>query len=141
MANSYDCDEDKDDEWSMQATRGSDGEEEKKKHVVSLRKKSDQLDRKEPPCRGHPSLERFEEFQKLDEERRVFLRKYVAENPNDFCVKCGLNVKFTDFLFATYEYEALVFCKPNCDICGSREGRICDAYQHQDYHEENCLKI
>jgi hypothetical protein len=133
MANSFDCNEDA--EWSMQAIRGSDGEEEKEKHVVSLGKKS------EPPCRGHPNSERFEEFLKLDEERRVFLRKYVAENPTHFCVKCGLNVKFTDLLFATYEYEALVLCKPNCDICGSKEGRICDAYQHKDYHEENCLKI
>jgi hypothetical protein len=127
MANLFDSSEDA--EWSMQATQGSDAEEEK--HAVSLR---------QPPCVGHPNFERFEEFLKLDEERRVFLRKYVAENPTHFCVKCGLNVKFADLLFAAYEYEALVLSQPNCHICGSKDGRICDAYQHRDYQEKNCLK-
>jgi hypothetical protein len=127
MANSFDCNTDA--EWSTQATKGSDNEEEKP--VVSL---------KQPPCRGHPNFEKFGEYLKLDEERRVFLRKYVAENPTHFCVKCGLNTMFTNYLFATYEYEALVLPRPNCHVCGSKEGRICDAYQHKEYHKEHCVK-
>jgi hypothetical protein len=126
---SYGCNEDKDDDWSTQATQGSDSEEENN----DLEKKS----KKEPPCIYHPSLEGFKEFLELD--NRALLRKYVVENPNDFCTKCGINVKFTDLLFAAYEYEAVVLSKPNCDICGGK--RICDAFQHLDYHEENCLKL
>jgi hypothetical protein len=151
---------DSDDEWSMQAIRGSDDEGdsqgEKRKqppcrdppHVkIPLRnfgEKSDvaamELGEKEPPCRGHPSLEGFKEFQKIDKERCKVLREYVINNQGDFCETCGINMRFTDHLFASYEYEALVMSKGDCKICGSKKGKICDVYKHQRYHRENCLK-
>jgi hypothetical protein len=154
------CDarKDSEDEWSMQAIRGSDDEGdsqgEKRKqppcrdppHVKipsrNFGEKSDvaAMELGEPLCRGHPSLEGFKEFQKTDKERRKFLRKYVINNRGDFCESCGLNIRFAEHLLASYEYEALVVSKGDCEICGSKQGETCDVYKHQRYHRENCLK-
>ena len=96
--------------------------------------------KKEPPCRGHPSLMGFLKFQEEDEKRCAALREYVANNRGDFCKTCGLNTKFTDRLFASNEYEALVVSERDCTICGRKDGTICDVFAHRRYHRENCLK-
>ena len=135
MATSQNYDDDIDDSWSTQATQGSDSEGENNDKKIDQR----------APARYPISEDDFVEFFEL-ETRRLSryiekAHKYRVENPEDFCIKCRLNVKYTDLLFATYEYETLVIPKPNCDICGNKEGKVCDALQHRDYHEENCLKI
>ena len=98
------------------------------------------LGKKEPLCRGHPSLEGFKEFQKIDKERCKVLRDYVANNRSDFCDTCGINIKFKDHLYASYQCEALIISKCDCKICGSKVGKICDVYKRQRYHRENCSK-
>jgi hypothetical protein len=109
---------DSDDEWSMQAIRGSDDEGdsrgEKRKqppyrdppHVKIPSRNFGE--KSEPQCRGHPSLEGFEEFEKTDKEQRKLMREYVMNNRGDFCESCGLNTRFTEHLLASYQYEALV---------------------------------
>jgi hypothetical protein len=141
---------DSDDEWSMQAIRGSDDEGgsqgEKRKqppcrdppHVKIPSRNFGE--KSEPPCRGHPSLEGFEEFQKIDSERSTEICNYVANNPKDFCETCGLNLKYTNYLLASDQFEALVISRGDCKICGSKKGKICDVYKHQQYHRENCVK-
>ena len=86
--------ENRDEDWSMQATRGSDDE----KDLSKGEKK------KEPPCRGHPSFKGFLKFQKEDEERIAFLHKYVKDNRGDFCDTCRLNMKFTYQFFANTKH-------------------------------------
>jgi hypothetical protein len=70
-----------------------------------------ELGRKEPPCQGHPSLAGFKEYQKTDNERSTEICKYAVNNPEDFCETCGLNLKYTKHLLASYQYEALVISR------------------------------
>ena len=140
---------DSEDEGSAQAIRGSDDEGdsqgEKRKQPPCrdpphVKKPSRNFGEKsEPPC--HPSLEGFEEFQKIDKERSKILREYVMNNRGDFCESCGLNTRFAEHLLASYQYEALVVSKGDCEICGSKQGETCDVYEHQRYHRDNCSKI
>ena len=130
---SYGCDEDIDSCWSTQATQGSDIEEEDNARID-----------RQPTARYPISEADFVEFFKLENQRHRryidYARRYRVENPDDFCAKCRLNVKYTQILLATYAYEALVITQHNCDICGSKEGN-CDSLKHRDYHEKICLKI
>jgi hypothetical protein len=80
------------------------------------------------------------EYKQLDQQRRKVLRDYVTNNRENFCKKCGLNVKFKNYLFASDEYQALVVSPiDGCDICGAKKNKICDVYTHQRYHHRNCL--
>ena len=74
MATSHNRNEDKDDDWSTQATQGSDSEEENNE------KKSDQ----QPPPRYPVSLDEFAEFFELDNRR---LRRYIIDNPRKYSVE------------------------------------------------------
>ena len=109
---------DSDDERSMQTTQ--DGDKGKKENT---------------PC--HPSLD---EALKFTKEHHVAMCEYVKNNPKHFCKTCGLNLKYTHYLVASYQYEALVLSEDDCKICESPKGKICDVDKHQEYHREICLK-
>jgi hypothetical protein len=97
-----------------------------------------ELGKKEPPCRGHPNLD--EAYLKFVKEQHVTMCEYVKNNPKHFCETCGLNLKYTQYLAASYQYEALILSEDDCKICESPEGKICDVDKHQEYHRETCLK-
>ena len=130
---SQNCNEDIVDNWSTQATQGSDSEKEN----------NAKIDRQSST--RYPIGEAdFLEFFKLENQRHCkYLyqaNKYRGENPDDFCATCRLNIRYTQILLSVFAHEALVITKHNCEICGSKEGN-CDSLKHRDYHEENCLKL
>jgi hypothetical protein len=95
--------------------------------------------KKEPPCRGHPRLD--EAYQKFVQDSHNEMLKYAEKNPDHFCKTCGLNLKYTKYLKASYQYEALILAPDDCKICGSTKGVNCDAGKHEEYHRENCQPI
>ena len=59
-----------------------------KSYAAAIELGQKELAKKEPPCRGHPSLAGFEEFKKIDKERCMILHDYVVNNREDFCKTC-----------------------------------------------------
>ena len=97
-----------------------------------------ELGKKEPPCRGHPRLD--EAYQKFVQDSHDAMLEYVRNNPDHFCQTCGLNLKYTEYLKASYQYEALILAEDDCKICKSTKRENCDAGKHEEYHRENCPK-
>ncbi|CAB4012771.1 Hypothetical predicted protein [Paramuricea clavata] len=128
-------DQDECSNWSTQAVKG-DSECDMENDIEDEEKE----EKKEPPCRYHPTLGGFREFQKEDEKQLEIMRDYVKKNRADFCDSCGVNVNFFKELMASHYYEALVISELDCEIFGSKRGKICDVYAHKRYHEKNCLE-
>jgi hypothetical protein len=97
-----------------------------------------ELEKKEPSCRGHPRLD--EAYQKFVQDSHDSMIEYVRDNPDHFCETCGLNIKYTRYLKASYQYEALILSEDDCKICESTKEENCNADKHEEYHRENCLK-
>jgi hypothetical protein len=97
-----------------------------------------ELGKKEPPCRGHLRLD--EAYYEFVKKQHIEMCEYVKSNPDHFCKTCGLNTKYTQYLKASYQYEALILSEDNCKICESPKGKICDSDKHEEYHRETCLK-
>jgi hypothetical protein len=100
---------------------------------------SQKLVEKSPPCRGHPP-HLGEDYWKFVQDSHDSMIKYVKENYDHFCETCGLNIMYTRYLKAAYQYEALILSEDDCKICGSTKEENCSADKHEEYHRENCLK-
>ena len=88
-------------------------------------------------CQNHSSF--IFNHPTFDERERKKLRDYVTNNREKFCKACGLNLKYKDYIFASYEYEAIVISDADCKICNSQKGRVCDISQHHKYHCKYCV--
>ena len=96
-----------------------------------------ELGRKELSCQD-PSLDNA--YHKFVTKQHVEMCEYAKSNLDHFCKTCGLNLKYTQHLASSYQYEALILSDEDCKICKSPKGKICDADKHWEYHREICVK-
>jgi hypothetical protein len=119
---------DSDDEGSMQTTQDGDylqGEKRKQPpcrdppHVKIPSRNFGE--KSEPPCRDHPSLDKA--YLKFDKEQNAAMCNYVATNPKHFCKTCGLNLKYTQYLYLI-STKHLLFLRTIARFAGAQRERF-----------------